>query len=96
MWIGCGGPNAWLPWSPDLTPLDFFLWRHLKEHAYIASSTRIEDLLARLHAAVTAVDAGMLQHVPENTMQHTAVLQCMVPILNIYCKHERHTVTRAK
>ncbi|CAF4921098.1 unnamed protein product [Rotaria sp. Silwood1] len=23
-WIGRGGPISWAPWSPDLTPLDFF------------------------------------------------------------------------
>jgi hypothetical protein len=25
-WIGRGGPVAWPPRSPDLTPVDFFLW----------------------------------------------------------------------
>jgi hypothetical protein len=25
-WIGRGGPTAWHPRPPDLTPLDFFLW----------------------------------------------------------------------
>jgi hypothetical protein len=29
--IGGGGPTAWPPCStPDLNPLDFYLWRHLK------------------------------------------------------------------
>jgi len=25
-WVGRGGPTAWPPRSPDLTPLDFFAW----------------------------------------------------------------------
>lgn len=29
-WIGRGGPVAWPPRSPDLNPLDFFLWGHCK------------------------------------------------------------------
>lgn len=29
-WIGRGGPVAWPPRSPDLTPLDFFLWSEIK------------------------------------------------------------------
>jgi hypothetical protein len=29
-WIGKSGPNAWPPRSPDLTPLDFFLWYYMK------------------------------------------------------------------
>ena len=29
-WIGWGGPVAWPPSSLDLTPMDFFLWGHIK------------------------------------------------------------------
>ncbi|KAJ8978454.1 hypothetical protein NQ317_011054 [Molorchus minor] len=30
-WIGINGPIQWTPKSPDLTPLDFFLWGTLKK-----------------------------------------------------------------
>ena len=29
-WIGRNGPTKWPPRSPDLTPLDFYLWGRLK------------------------------------------------------------------
>ena len=29
-WIGRGGPIEWPPRSPDLNPLDFFLWGYIK------------------------------------------------------------------
>jgi hypothetical protein len=29
VWMGRGGPTAWPPRSPDLNPLDFYLWGHL-------------------------------------------------------------------
>jgi len=29
-WLGRGGPVALLPRSPDLTPLDYYLWGHMK------------------------------------------------------------------
>ncbi|EFN69121.1 hypothetical protein EAG_14837, partial [Camponotus floridanus] len=29
-WIGRGGPIPWPARSPDLNPLDFFFWGHLK------------------------------------------------------------------
>ena len=32
--MGCRGSQEWLDRSPDLTPVDFFLWGWLKEHAY--------------------------------------------------------------
>jgi hypothetical protein len=30
LWVGRDGSIAWPPRSPDLTPLDFFLWRCVK------------------------------------------------------------------
>lgn len=33
-WIGRYGPHAWPPRSPDLTPLDFFLWGHVKDRVF--------------------------------------------------------------
>ncbi|GBM55221.1 hypothetical protein AVEN_158109-1 [Araneus ventricosus] len=29
-WIGRGGPIPWPTKSPDITPLDFFLWRYVE------------------------------------------------------------------
>ncbi|KAJ4428119.1 hypothetical protein ANN_24133 [Periplaneta americana] len=40
-WIGRGGPIAWPPRSPDLTPLDFFLWGFVKDRVY---NTRVDNL----------------------------------------------------
>jgi len=28
-WLGHIGPVAWPPRSPDLTPLDYYLWKHV-------------------------------------------------------------------
>ena len=33
-WIGRDGPISWLPCSPDITPLDFFLWGYVKDIVY--------------------------------------------------------------
>ncbi|EZA51396.1 hypothetical protein X777_09665, partial [Ooceraea biroi] len=33
-WIGRGGRISWPARSPDLTPLDLFLWGHLKNEVY--------------------------------------------------------------
>jgi hypothetical protein len=38
---------------------DIFLWGHLKEQVYAVPPRTIEDLVARLQAAVTTVDANM-------------------------------------
>jgi hypothetical protein len=36
-WIGRRGPIAWPARSPDLNPLDFYLWGHLKTIVYLAA-----------------------------------------------------------
>lgn len=46
--IANGGPIAWPPRSPDLNPIDFFLWGHLKTLVYATPVDRQEDLLARI------------------------------------------------
>jgi hypothetical protein len=52
---------------------EFFLWGHLKEQVYAVPLRTIEDLVARLQAAVTMVDANMLRRVRENAVRRTAV-----------------------
>lgn len=47
-WIGRGGPVPWPPRSPDLTPLDFFLWGRVKDLVYNDESTSSEDLRNRI------------------------------------------------
>lgn len=44
-WIGRSGPIAWAPRSPDLTPLDFFLWGYLKHKVYQHRLVDVEDLM---------------------------------------------------
>jgi hypothetical protein len=43
-WIGRGGPTASLPCSPDLNPLEFYLWGPLKTLVYAAPVDNEEAL----------------------------------------------------
>ncbi|XP_071578855.1 histone-lysine N-methyltransferase SETMAR-like, partial [Temnothorax nylanderi] len=47
-WIGLYGPHEWPPRSPDLTPLDFFLWGHLKQQVYATRPANAQDLRDRI------------------------------------------------
>ncbi|KAJ4433851.1 hypothetical protein ANN_16163 [Periplaneta americana] len=47
-WIGRGGPIAWPPRSPDLNPLDFYLWGHLKSLVYSSPVPDLESLRNRI------------------------------------------------
>ena len=43
-WIGRRGSIEWPPRSPDLTPMDFFLWGVLKEQVYSRNPKTIPEL----------------------------------------------------
>jgi len=43
-WVGRGGPTAWPPRSPDLTPLDFFAWGFIKDIVYRRKVRDLADL----------------------------------------------------
>jgi hypothetical protein len=43
-WIGRGEPTAWLPLSPDLNSIGFYLWGHLKTIVYAAPVDNEETL----------------------------------------------------
>ncbi|EZA54266.1 hypothetical protein X777_06188 [Ooceraea biroi] len=47
-WIDRGGPVFWPPRSPDLTPLDFYLWGTLKNKVYSTEVISLEDLKQRI------------------------------------------------
>ena len=59
-WIGRGGPTSWPPRSPDVTPLDFFLWGYVKTKVFTEEIANIEELKTRITHAVASVTPQML------------------------------------
>jgi hypothetical protein len=60
-WIGRGGPIAWLPRSPVLSPVDFLLWDYVKNIAYQVKMKDLQHLKALTKDAVATVTQNMLQ-----------------------------------
>lgn len=58
-WIGRNGPIAWPPRSPDLTPLDFYLWGFMKDRVYTVEIRTREQLLQRIEEAAVEARANM-------------------------------------
>ena len=59
-WIGRGAPDprCWLPRSPDCTPLDFFLWGHVKALVYEnVVPASVEELKERIVSAFDSIRA---------------------------------------
>lgn len=70
-WIGRGGPVAWPPRSPNLTPLDFFLWRHLKSLVYETPVNTKEELVESIMAAAKIIreTPGIFEKVRQNMIR---------------------------
>ena len=60
-WLGRGGTVAWPPRSPDLTPLDYYIWGHIKMLVY---ETKV-DSRAALCDRIFAV-AEQIRNQPHN------------------------------
>lgn len=50
-WIGRGGPVNWPARSPDLNPLDYYLWGNMCNIVYATEVDTPEELLRRIYAA---------------------------------------------
>lgn len=47
-WVGRGGPVPWPARSPDLTPLDFYVWGHMKDLVYVTPICSVEELRQKI------------------------------------------------
>ena len=72
--IGRDGPTPWLPRSPDITLLDFFLWGHVKDKVF---STPFPDI-TNLKARITDAFGTITEHMLENTWRET---DCRLDVL---------------
>jgi hypothetical protein len=61
-WIGLGGPILWPPRSPDLTPLDFFLWGYVEDIVYHTRFNDFPDLRRRITDVVASVTPERLRN----------------------------------
>lgn len=70
-WIGTHGPIAWPPRSPDLNPLDFFLWGTLKQKIYCEGSNTVDSLKNKIQIKIREMNADpqKLQRVRNNFLK---------------------------
>lgn len=55
-WMGTTGPVAWPARSPDLNPLDYYLWGYLKNKVYDRQVRRIEEINGRMLETLGAIE----------------------------------------
>ncbi|KAI2652616.1 Transposable element Tc3 transposase [Labeo rohita] len=72
-WIGRRGPVEWPPRSPDLTPLDFYLWGHLKAIVYGVKIQDVQHLKLRILEACAGISPAVLLSVCEEWEKRVAL-----------------------
>ncbi|KAJ4432367.1 hypothetical protein ANN_20986 [Periplaneta americana] len=100
-WIGRGGPIGWPPRSPDLNPLNFYLWGHLKSLVYSSPVPDLESLRNRIVACSEDIrnTPGVWDRV-HRSMRHryesiNAKLKQTLHEERI-CRHDKHVPPVAK
>lgn len=56
IWIGNGGPIPWPPNSPDLTPLDAFLWGYLKDKVNYDFNQNVEIIKTKIRETINELN----------------------------------------
>jgi hypothetical protein len=74
-WIGRRGAIEW-PRSPDLTPLDFFLWGYLKSKVYFNRPNNVDELRQRIRAEVEHITPEVLERSVQSVYTH--IDQCQM------------------
>lgn len=75
-WIGkYSNFQEWPPRSPDLTPLDFFLWGYLKDQVYQTLPHNRDDLINRIQTASLQISPEMLRGVRESFVRRVALCE---------------------
>lgn len=61
-WMGRLGPIAWPARSPDLTPLDFWLWGYLKNRVYGQNVSKLQQLRVAIEGEIEAIPPSMVHN----------------------------------
>lgn len=68
-WIGTHSTVSWPARSPDMTPLDFFLWGYIKNFVYRHNFENEQELQACVTEAFNSINPEMLTRVLDSTIR---------------------------
>ncbi len=71
-WIGRAGPVPWPARSPDLSPLDFFVWGMMKQEVYSTPVNSNDELRNRIEVAAQKVRDKLTLNVTVRGMKKRA------------------------
>ncbi|GFT09993.1 uncharacterized protein TNCV_1114511 [Trichonephila clavipes] len=74
----------WPPWSPDLTPADFWLWGYLKSRVYLCGPSSLSELKDVIRREVSSIHPGMLHSA---VAEFVTRLECLLPCGGGHVEH---------
>lgn len=74
-WIGRRGPVEWPARSPDLTPLDYFLWGYLKSKVYFNRPPNIDALKNRIRDEIRQIPISFIRNVQQEFIDRLGYCQ---------------------
>lgn len=67
-WLGNQGPYKWPPRSPDLTPLDYFIWGFVKDKVYFEPITTKENMVERVRNAFRSLQNDQIERATHHSL----------------------------
>jgi hypothetical protein len=80
-WIGRGGPIAWIPTLPNLSQLDFILWRYAENIVYQIKINDLQHLKARIRDVAMVTPTCFKQRGTKSNIVWTFVVPPSEPTL---------------
>lgn len=74
-WIGRRGSVEWPARSPDMTPLDYFLWGYTRSQIYKQKPDNLDELKARIRETIRAISPEVLHKVLQEFRNRLAYCQ---------------------
>lgn len=68
-WIGTNGPIQWPARSPDLSPLDFFLWGYLKNEVYKTRYDNVRELQDKVREVFRQLDRRTILRATQSVLK---------------------------
>jgi len=73
-WIGIHSDfQEWPPRSPDLSPMDFFVWGYIRDQVYQTLPHNRGDLIEKIKAASRNITPAMINKVRQSFMRRVAL-----------------------
>lgn len=81
-WIGTNGPILWPPRSPDMTPLDFYLWGHVKNEVYKTRYATVDELQNAITMVIRNIDGRTILKATRSVQKR--LMKCVEQEGNIF------------